>query len=213
VENKPRPAAMLACMSSLTSLVDHAAAPTFNTDFYVTAATVIPVLFLALILQTTAYDDLLKDTAETTERLRERYRKRTDDYFMAPSVLAAAGAPLTALLILFAGAAGELAAINALANRHATSLIAVTASSSVVLLTVAVVAAPFSVTLVTVLRLLSVMVLGQLGRLGPAAVPKALAGKRDAADSSEATADAPVSDPGAAPGETAPSGRGETGAV
>lgn len=165
---------MLACMSSLTSLVDPAAAPTFNNDFYVTAATVIPVLFLALILQTTAYDDLLKDTADATERLRERYRKR--DTFMAPRVVAAAGSPLTALLILFAGAAGELAALDALANRHATSLIAVTAGSSVALLTVAVVAVPFWLTLVAVLRLLGVMVLGSLGRLRPADVQEDRAG-------------------------------------
>ena len=200
-------------LTAMTLALAHHAAPAFNTAFYAAAAGVIPVLFLALILQTTVYDDLLKDTADATERLRERYRQRTDDTLMALPLLGAVVWPVTALLILAAGADGELAAISALASRHASHLIAVTATSSVVLLTIAVVAGPFGVTGVALLRLLSVMVLGLLGRLGPAAVPEAPAGEQDATASPEGMAGAPVPDPGAAPGETAPSGPGETGAV
>jgi hypothetical protein len=58
-------------------------------------------------------DNLLKDSIDATERLRERYRQRTDDTLMALPLLAAAVWPVTALLILAAGTDGELSAMDA----------------------------------------------------------------------------------------------------
>ena len=51
---------MLACMilALAARQVAHAA-PAFNADFYTVAATVIPVLFLAIAVQGHIYDDLI----------------------------------------------------------------------------------------------------------------------------------------------------------
>jgi len=53
---------MLAAMTSLASLAHgaRAATPAFNGLFYATAATIIPVLFLAIAVQGPLYGDLLK---------------------------------------------------------------------------------------------------------------------------------------------------------
>jgi hypothetical protein len=53
---------MLAGMSSLAPLAQAAApaAPAFNSTFYATIATVIPVLFLALAIQGRIYEGLVK---------------------------------------------------------------------------------------------------------------------------------------------------------
>src|SRR5258708_6016603 len=46
-------------------------APPFNADFYSVAATVIPVLFLAVAVQGHAYQDLLSSATDAGRRFRE----------------------------------------------------------------------------------------------------------------------------------------------
>ena len=47
----------------------HHVSPAFNADFYMTAATVIPVLFLAIAVQGTTYENLLGYSTRTAARL------------------------------------------------------------------------------------------------------------------------------------------------
>jgi len=57
-------------MTSLTPLAQsaaHATSPAFNGLFYATAATIIPVLFLAIALQGRMYEDLLKAASDAVE--------------------------------------------------------------------------------------------------------------------------------------------------
>lgn len=58
---------------SLALLSSPAAAPAFSSDFYVTAASVIPVLFLAVALQSQFQQDLLSTVLFRPMR-RELYR-------------------------------------------------------------------------------------------------------------------------------------------
>jgi hypothetical protein len=56
-------------MTSPTALAaGHAAAPAFNADFYMTAATVIPVLFLAIAVQGSTYTDILRIAHDAGDR-------------------------------------------------------------------------------------------------------------------------------------------------
>lgn len=61
-------------MTTLALLAHHAAAPAFNTAFYATAATVIPVLFLAIAVQGRGYDALVKAFGAAFRRLRSTPR-------------------------------------------------------------------------------------------------------------------------------------------
>jgi hypothetical protein len=47
----------------------HAAAQPFNADFYATVATLIPILFLAIAVQSTIYEDLMKTVTRSLNRL------------------------------------------------------------------------------------------------------------------------------------------------
>lgn len=51
---------MMTAMISLVALTHAATAPAFNSLFFATAATMIPVLFLAIAVQGTTYQDLVK---------------------------------------------------------------------------------------------------------------------------------------------------------
>jgi hypothetical protein len=100
---------MLATMTSLVTLA-YAARPTtppFNHDFYVTAATVIPVLFLAINVQ-----PIFQGLGFTAPERRDK--TRSQDRLMA--VLVA-----TAIVYFFmvVGIAGEIAAIFVLSNQTA----------------------------------------------------------------------------------------------
>lgn len=109
-------------MNSGISLVQHASAPAFNSDFYVTAATVIPVLFVALAVERGTLDALLHgaDSALSYEQ------KAADGTYRQQLVGATAGmAGVTAQLIVYAilifGCGGEIAAINALSSGNVGS--------------------------------------------------------------------------------------------
>ena len=118
-------------MTSLASLA-HAAAPApraFNHDFYVTAATVIPVLFLALAVQGRVYEGLLR-AALTTLRVKRAGRDRfpvihVTAGFRLPwlAILTVNGLLwLTAFLIPVAGYMGEQRAVTALYDGHDDSV-------------------------------------------------------------------------------------------
>jgi len=112
---------MLAAMSSLASLAHGApaAAPAFNGLFYATAATIIPVLFLAIAVQGPLYGDLLKASAATLRRFREHKAgsspRRLVLRLWTGSVLASSAA--VAILIVTVG--GEIEALLSLNAQRA----------------------------------------------------------------------------------------------
>jgi hypothetical protein len=81
---------------------------TFNADFYITAATVIPILYLALTLQGQTYQDLVRIIFKKMAE-GEKASVRSLRYWW--SLLVAATLPGAAGLILITGFAGELSAV------------------------------------------------------------------------------------------------------
>jgi hypothetical protein len=111
-------------MTSLASLAHgtSAAAPAFNTAFYATAATIIPVLFLAIAVQGSLYSDLLKASTKTLDRFRERRAgssppQRALRAWMA-SLLVSVLASCTAITILIFGVTGEIQALASLSSQQ-----------------------------------------------------------------------------------------------
>jgi len=96
----------------------------FNANFYVVAATIIPVLYLALTLQGKVYGDFvaqLKAATEDTSKFRELLKSATgirnllrELQFMFYGVYAAVG-----LYFIVSGIVGEFAALNALYDGQA----------------------------------------------------------------------------------------------
>jgi hypothetical protein len=103
-------------------------APTFNFNFYLAAATVIPVLFLALAVQGHTYKNMLeraRRTAENTLRQYETARllprngpRRTLTDQADVGCITGCATLLGAVLILFFGSIGEITAISALSNQQ-----------------------------------------------------------------------------------------------
>lgn len=79
-------------------------AKTFPADFYVTCATVIPVLFLALVVQGGTYESMLRTALEAAHRQPMRSR----DGAVATLL------PLIPYFALMSGVLGEAAALSAL---------------------------------------------------------------------------------------------------
>src|ERR1700689_1254898 len=109
---------MLAVMSSLASLAHEArtVAPAFNGLFYATAATIIPVLFLAIAVQGPLYGDLLKASGTTLRRFREHKAgsspRRLGLHLWVGSVLAS-GAAVAILIVTVGGEIEALLSLNA----------------------------------------------------------------------------------------------------
>jgi hypothetical protein len=135
-------------MTSLAT-VTHAAsaAPTFNSGFYTTIVTVIPVLLLAFAIQSpNAWQQMLQYAIRLTAVTRQA-RPQIFSSLIPPSLRPAATIlswfmVAVALLIVGAGLWGEVLAINVLYNQSASP-----SSNSIVLataiaLTVAVVVVP-----------------------------------------------------------------------
>jgi len=98
----------------------HHTAAAFNADFYTVASTVIPVLFLAIAVQGTMYEELLKAPARTllgmTDELMSYARRpslRTGRPLIAAAILNAPIMILAIAIVIF-GAAGEAQALLAL---------------------------------------------------------------------------------------------------
>ena len=105
-------------MSSL-ALLAHAAAPpppAFNGLFYATAATVIPVLFLAIAVQGRTYENLVNAGTAADRRLSEAttWRRRTIAYVSGSVLFVIAG------LILVWGVLSEIIAVAALHQQQAS---------------------------------------------------------------------------------------------
>jgi len=100
----------------------HATRPTFNADFYVAGATVIPVLFLAIAVQGPVLDQLLRQTLAWLVRFSVARRQRPGVVRMTPRALlwyiAAAVPYALAIFVLFCGIGAEVVSFFSLANRE-----------------------------------------------------------------------------------------------
>jgi hypothetical protein len=99
------------------------AAPAFNTAFYATVAVIVPVLFLALAVQSSTFEDLMKTYATTVLARRRdlaRQGKVSPDAPAADRFLATAGG-LFATVVLCYVLLGEILAVVALYNQRASS--------------------------------------------------------------------------------------------
>ena len=107
---------MLADMSSLASLASGArvAAPAFNGLFYATAATIIPVLFLAIAVQGPLYGDLLKASAATLRRFREHKAGASPRHLVVRLWIGSVLASGAAVAILIVTVGGEIEALLSL---------------------------------------------------------------------------------------------------
>jgi hypothetical protein len=81
----------------------------FNSDFYVTCATVIPVLFLAFAVQGRSYEDLLRLALEQDQARKPGGRLRRAVRYVGVQALR-----YSAYIILVAGIGGEMVALAAL---------------------------------------------------------------------------------------------------
>jgi pimeloyl-ACP methyl ester carboxylesterase len=86
---------------------------TFQPDFYVTCATVIPVLFLAVAVQGTSYQDLLDMLVKVAMAPQNAPPIRKFWAYMAAGLTALVG-----YLVVGLGVGGEIAALYALYRGH-----------------------------------------------------------------------------------------------
>src|SRR5580693_7843095 len=107
---------MLAAMSSLASLAHEArtAAPEFNGLFYATAATIIPVLFLAIADQGPLYGDLLKASGAALRRFREHKAGSSPRRLVLRLWIGSVLASSAAVAILIVTVGGEIEALLSL---------------------------------------------------------------------------------------------------
>ncbi len=112
---------MLAAMSSLASLAHeaHPAAPAFNGLFYATAATIIPVLFLAIAVQGPLYGDLLKASDAALRRFREHRADPSPPRLVLRLWIGSVLASGAAVAILIVTVGGEIEALVSLNVQHA----------------------------------------------------------------------------------------------
>jgi hypothetical protein len=156
-----------------------AAAPAFNTAFYATAATVIPVLFLAIAVQGRA----LETVSRAAIRAAHDYQRARRSRARLKAVTAHFRALLTvaiASLIVIDGVAGEMNAVVALQNRKGGTETFV--ATAVVVLTFAAAATP-AVTFAKAFRKTIALLTEPLGAAETAAstlpAPPTEAGKND----------------------------------
>jgi hypothetical protein len=107
---------MLAAMSSLASLAHgaRAADPAFNGLFYATAATIIPVLFLAIAVQGPLYGDLLKASDAALRRFREHKAGSSPPRLVLRLWIGSVLASGAAVAILIVTVGGEIEALVSL---------------------------------------------------------------------------------------------------
>jgi hypothetical protein len=112
---------MLAAMSSLAFLAHgaRAAAPAFNGLFYATAATIIPVLFLAIAVQGPLYGDLLKAFDAALRRFREHKAGASPRRLVLRLWIGSVLASSAAVAILIVTVGGEVEALVSLNVRRA----------------------------------------------------------------------------------------------
>jgi hypothetical protein len=99
-------------MATVTAAAKH---PAFNSDFYAAVSAIIPVLFLALVVESRSYHSLLQASVDL-QRWGKQHGRAATILVTYPAVLL----QTLALLIVVSGAAGECAAVYAL-YQHQTS--------------------------------------------------------------------------------------------
>ena len=113
---------------------------TFNPDFYVVCATVIPVLFLAVAVQGNTYKAVL-DTA-----MKEAMTRASDGWLRQVSALARSRTlQIIGYLIWSAGAIGEILALQVLYQNHESPGSRITVFLATLILVVAAAAGPLHV--------------------------------------------------------------------
>jgi hypothetical protein len=117
----PRRTSILAAMSSLATLAHAAAppAPAFNGLFYATAATIIPVLFLAIAVQGPLYGDLLKASDAALRRFREHKADPSPPRLVLRLWIGSVLASGAAVTILIVTVGGEIEALVSLRMERA----------------------------------------------------------------------------------------------
>jgi hypothetical protein len=125
-------------MRSLEPLVHGAnvTAPPFNATFFATAATIIPVFFLALAVQGRGFEHILR--AATTEPDQAAALKLRNPLLLFPPRLLLTAA----FVIVTAGVVGEGGAMTVLYEGHASSADGITVLVSTLILLLAVVTGP-----------------------------------------------------------------------
>jgi hypothetical protein len=85
----------------------------FPSDFYITCATVLPILYLALVVQGPTYEDMLKRAMEAahTQRRRAALRPLTNAYL---AVSAGLVGEAVAIVVLFIGSDMEIIRLGVL---------------------------------------------------------------------------------------------------
>ena len=137
-------ASIVVRMDNLASLAHTTSAvpPAFNVDFYVTAATVIPVLFLVLAVQENTFKDMIQTWQDlvvaSRTTLHHKLRPLTAFRFTARYSLL----PLTTFGILIAGSFGELLAVYAVYQGQDRGSTRVTVLLSTMFLVIVVLARP-----------------------------------------------------------------------
>jgi hypothetical protein len=121
-------------MTSLATLTHTAPAPAFNGLFYATTATIIPVLYLAIALQGSTYQDLLRAIKPAVRRQIENDRSS-----QVPALLALLAIPI---LIIGFGAFGETYSLIALYTRSANANLAPVVLEAAIFLILAAAAGP-----------------------------------------------------------------------
>ena len=121
----------------------------FNSDFYVTAATIIPVLYLALTLQGSTLEQLFKIWKEnlvpfSVDRMSLKERLR-EIVFTSVAICGAGG--------MFIGIVGEFIAVQAIYNKTAGPAAGKYVFFSISFLLALVLAGPFAKFLITYFKL------------------------------------------------------------
>ncbi len=105
-------------MTSLALATHAAAAPPFNGLFYATAATVIPVLFLAVTIQGRIYQDLVNAAAAARRQMQPATGLRRTIAGTASLALLYLALLYIAATIVTYGVASEIVAVVALYQQH-----------------------------------------------------------------------------------------------
>jgi hypothetical protein len=117
-----------------------AAAPAFNGLFYATAATIIPVLFLAIAVQGRTYENLVKTLRAPSPRWTWTFTGPWRQQL--PAVIVALATMTIVVAILVFGAVSEILAVYALYQQQALARIGQGVLNAVIFLVIATAAGP-----------------------------------------------------------------------
>ena len=138
---------MLAAM--ILALAHGHAAPAFNGLFYATVALILPVLFLALAVQGTMFEDLVKIAARRAQAYKATIRDEAAQRKLSARTLLGvtflAGTPgAVAVAILLYGTLGEILAVIALYQQRAAGPTGLIVLLATIFLVIAVAIRPFT---------------------------------------------------------------------